>query len=93
MLVSKWQSIQLSQAQATYSENLKKQKVYQEIVKDNSYNISDNKINLGWFWHNSSYENYFDLNKKSVDKNKEKKKSIYLLSISLFFITKPAILE
>lgn len=29
-----------------HQENLKKQKVDQQIVKDNLYNINENKINL-----------------------------------------------
>ena len=71
MPVSKQRSTQLSQARAVHQENLKKRRVNQQIVKDNSYNTSDDKASSGWYWHNSFDENHFDSDKKSAGKGEE----------------------
>ena len=59
MPVSKRRSTQLSQARAAHQENLKKRRVDQEIGEDND-NTSEDEANSGWYWHDSSDEDYSD---------------------------------
>ena len=74
-----------------HQENLKKQRVDQQIIKDNSYNTSDNKASSSWYWHDSSDENYFDSDEKSAGKGKEEEEE-HIQSGRQFLIAKPAIL-
>ena len=59
MPVSKRRSTQLSQARAAHQENLKKRRVDQEIVEEN-HNTNENAAISGWYWHDSSDEDYSD---------------------------------
>ena len=59
MPVSKRRSTQLSQSRAAHQENLKKRRVDQEIVEGN-HDTSEDEANSGWYWHDSSDEDYSD---------------------------------
>lgn len=71
MPVSKRRSTQLSQARAVHQENLKKRRVDQQIVKDNSYDTSDDEASSGWYWHDSSDEDYSDSDEESAGEGEE----------------------
>ena len=92
MPVSKQRSTQLSQARAAHQENLKKRRLDQEIVEDN-HDTSEDKANSGWYWHDSSNEDYSDLEEESDGEipGEEEEEELTELN-SQFSIVKPAVL-
>ena len=91
MPVSKRQSTQLSQARAAHQENLKKRRVDQQIVKDNSYDTIDDEANSGWYWHDSSDDDYSDSDKESAGEGEEEEEE-RTQSGSQFPTAEPAVL-
>lgn len=93
MPVSKQQSIKLSQTRVTHKENLKKQRVDQEIV-ENNHNISNDKASSGRYWHDNSNKDYFNLNKKLAGETQDKQEKETLIgSGSQLFVVKQTVLE
>lgn len=94
MLVLKQGFILLSQAQAIYQKNLNKKRVNQKIIGKDNYNIINNKINSGWYQHDSSDKKYFNLNIESISEiEDEKEKEELTKSHSKFFIIELAFLR
>ena len=90
MPVSKRRSSQLSKARAAHQENLKKRRVDQEIA-ENNYDTSEDEANSGWYWHDSSDEDYSDSDEESAGEDEEEEEG-RTQSCSQFPIVEPAIL-
>ena len=92
MPVSKRRSTQLSQARAAHQENLKKRRVDQEIVEDN-YDTSNDEASSGWYWHDSSDEDYSDSDEELAGETQgEEEEEELTESGSQFPIVEPAVL-
>ncbi|WP_375449338.1 hypothetical protein [uncultured Nostoc sp.] len=82
----------MSQARAAHQENLKKQRVDQEIVEDN-YDTSNDKASSGWYWHDSSNEDYSDSDEELAGETQGEEEEEELTgSGSQFPIVEPAVL-
>lgn len=90
MSVSKRRSTQLSKARAVHQENLKNRRVDQDNV-ENHCDTSDDEDNSGWYWHDSSNEDYSDSDEESAHEDEEEEEE-RTQSGSQLPIVEPAVL-